>query len=99
MYSSPRAGAERGTLDQRLLWRLSISGDKPIVLVRITSASGLALVNALLRAQPWWTFGGLAVDVVVINSEPNSYLMPLQRDILALREWYRPWRGRNRGTE
>ena len=86
MYATPRHGAERGTLDQRLLWRLGISGDKPIVLVRIHSPSGVALVNALLRAQPWWTFGGLAVDVVVINSEPNSYLMPLQRDILALRD-------------
>ena len=86
MYSAPRPGAERVPLDQRQLWRFGISGDKPIVLVRIQSPSGLALVHALLRAQPWWTFGGLAVDVVVINSEPSSYLMPLQRDILALRD-------------
>lgn len=86
MYSTPRAGMERIAFDQRQLWRFEISGDKPIVLVRIQAPSGLPLVNALLRAQPWWTFGGLAVDVVVINSEPNSYLMPLQRDILALRD-------------
>ena len=86
MYSTPRPGAGRMQLDQRQLWRFGISGDKPIVLVRIHAASGLPLVSALLRAQPWWTFGGLAVDMVVINSEPNSYLMPLQRDILALRD-------------
>ena len=86
LYSMPRPGAERTQLDQRQLWRFGISGDKPIVLVRIHSAIGMPLVNALLRALPWWTFGGLAVDMVVINSEPNSYLMPLQRDILALRD-------------
>ncbi|MFZ3139721.1 GH36-type glycosyl hydrolase domain-containing protein [Polaromonas sp.] len=86
MYSTPRLTARAGPLDQRQLWRFGISGDKPIVLVRIQSASGLPLVHALLRAQPWWTFGGLAVDLVVINNEPNSYLMPLQRDILALRD-------------
>ena len=86
MYSTPRLTAKAGPLDQRQLWRFGISGDKPIVLVRIQSASGLPLVHALLRAQPWWTFGGLAVDLVVINNEPNSYLMPLQRDILALRD-------------
>jgi cyclic beta-1,2-glucan synthetase len=86
MYSTPRPGARPGPVDQRQLWRFGISGDKPIVLVRIQAPSGLPLVNALLRAQPWWTFGGLAVDMVVINSEPNSYLMPLQRDILALRD-------------
>ena len=86
MYSTPRPTAKPGPLDQHQLWRFGISGDKAIVLVRIHAPSGLPLVNALLRAQPWWTFGGLAVDMVVINSEPNSYLMPLQRDILALRD-------------
>ena len=86
MYSTPRLNARAGPLDQRQLWRFGISGDKPIVLVRIQAASGLPLVHALLRAQPWWTFGGLAVDLVVLNSEPGSYLMPLQRDILALRD-------------
>ncbi|MEO6018072.1 MAG: glucoamylase family protein, partial [Polaromonas sp.] len=86
MYSLPRPMAERTPVDTRQLWRFGISGDKPIMLVRIHSAHGMPLVHALLRAQPWWTFGGLPVDVVVLNSEPNSYLMPLQRDILALRD-------------
>ncbi|MFC5498758.1 GH36-type glycosyl hydrolase domain-containing protein [Caenimonas terrae] len=86
MYSAPRAPIERAPLDQRALWRFGLSGDKPIVLVRVHSSHGIPLVQSLLRAQPWWSFGGLAVDVVVLNSEPNSYLMPLQRDILALRD-------------
>ena len=86
MYSAPRMAAERGPVDQRQLWRFGLSGDKPIVLVRIHSNIGIPLLHSLLRAQPWWSFGGLPVDVVVLNSEPNSYLMPLQRDILALRD-------------
>ncbi|MES2508676.1 MAG: glucoamylase family protein [Pseudomonadota bacterium] len=73
-------------IDQRLLWRFGISGDKPIVLVRIHSGEGLALVQSLLRAQPWWSFGGLPTDVVVLNSEANSYLSPLQREVLAQRD-------------
>ena len=86
MYSAPRMAAERGPVDQRQLWRFGLSGDKPIVLVRVHSDHGVPLLHSLLRAQPWWSFGGLPVDVVVLNSEPNSYLMPLQRDILALRD-------------
>ena len=86
MYTATRPQTERTLLDQRQLWRFGLSGDKPIVLVRIHSGNGLSLVDALLRAQPWWSFGGLAVDVVIINSEPNSYLMPLQRDILVLHD-------------
>ncbi|MDP2034014.1 MAG: glucoamylase family protein [Polaromonas sp.] len=86
MYTATRPQTERTLLDQRQLWRFGLSGDKPIVLVRIHSSNGLSLVDALLRAQPLWSFGGLAVDVVIINSELNSYLMPLQRDILALHD-------------
>ncbi|RYF40428.1 MAG: hypothetical protein EOO25_12625, partial [Comamonadaceae bacterium] len=86
MYTGPRAASGTGPVDQRQLWRFGISGDKPIVLVRIHSSAGLALLQSLLHAQPWWSFGGLATDVVVLNSEVNSYLMPLQREILALRD-------------
>ncbi|MCY7369760.1 MAG: hypothetical protein LH479_02545, partial [Polaromonas sp.] len=86
MYSTARPHSERALVDQRQLWRFGLSGDKPIVLVRIHSSSGLGLVNALLRAQPLWNFGGLTVDLVVLNSEVNSYLMPLQSEILALRD-------------
>jgi cyclic beta-1,2-glucan synthetase len=86
MYSAPRAAPERGAIDQRQLWRFGLSGDKPILLVRIHSSDGIPLLRSLLRAQPWWTFGGFPVDMVVLNSEPNSYLMPLQREILALRD-------------
>ena len=94
MYTSPRAvqhaasptRPDAATVDQRLLWRFGISGDKPMVLVRIHAGEGLGLVQSLLRAQPWWSFGGLATDVVVLNSEANSYLSPLHREIQVQRD-------------
>ena len=86
MYTCARPASQTGAIDQRQLWRFGISGDKPIFLVRIHASEGLGLVQSLLRAQPWWSFGGLATDVVVINSEANSYLSPLQREILAQRD-------------
>ena len=90
VYSSPRLNIIKNTnnalVDQRQLWRLGISGDKPILLVRIHAIEGLGLVQSLLRAQPWWSFGALPTDVVVLNSEDNSYLSPLQHEILAQRD-------------
>ncbi len=86
LYTAARPSAERGLIDQRHLWRFGLSGDKPIVLVRIHSSGGMALVQTLLRAQPLWEFGGIAADLVILNSEVNSYLMPIQREILALRD-------------
>lgn len=84
-YTTPRVMRDRGLIDLRQIWRFGISGDKPIVLVYIHSMNGMGLINTLLRAQPWWGFGGVACDLVVLNSEPNSYLMPLQREIEMLR--------------
>lgn len=84
-YTTPRAMRDRGLIDLRQIWRFGISGDRPIVLVHIHSIDGKGLVDTLLRAQPWWGFGGVACDLVVLNGEPNSYLMPLQREIEALR--------------
>ena len=86
MYSAARAPSGSALVDQRQLWRFGISGDKPILLVRIHSSEGIALIQSLLRAQPWWSFGGLATDVVVLNSEANSYLSPLQREITLQRD-------------
>ena len=84
-YTTPRVMSDRGLIDLRQIWRFGISGDKPIVLVHIHSMIGMGLINTLLRAQPWWGFGGVACDLVVLNGEPNSYLMPLQREIETLR--------------
>ncbi|AVQ81541.1 GH36-type glycosyl hydrolase domain-containing protein [Variovorax sp. PMC12] len=84
-YTTPRVMSDRGLIDLRQIWRFGISGDMPIVLVHIHSMIGMGLINTLLRAQPWWGFGGVACDLVVLNGEPNSYLMPLQREIETLR--------------
>ena len=84
-YTTPRAMRDRGLIDLKQIWRFGISGDKPIVLVTIHSMAGKGLVDTLLRAQPWWGFGGVACDLVVLNGEPHSYLMPLQREIESLR--------------
>jgi cyclic beta-1,2-glucan synthetase len=72
--------------DRRLLWRFGISGDRPIILISAGVMQGLGLLRSLAQALRLWSWGGVACDVVVLNAEPTSYLMPLQREISALRE-------------
>ncbi|MFZ5544112.1 MAG: GH36-type glycosyl hydrolase domain-containing protein [Pseudomonadota bacterium] len=73
------------SLDRRVLWRFGISGDLPLLLVRINTALGLAAVQALLTAQRLWENAGLPCDLVVLNGEPPSYLTPLQDHIHTMR--------------
>ncbi len=72
--------------DRRTLWRFKISGDRPIVLVSAGVSQGLGLVRTLTQALRVWAWSGVACDLVVVNAEPSSYLMALQRELIALRD-------------
>lgn len=86
--ASSLAPQQAGVCDRRLLWRFGISGDRPIILVRVNGVQNLGLLRSLAQALRLWTWGGLACDLVVLSTEPNSYQMSLHRDIASLRERY-----------
>jgi cyclic beta-1,2-glucan synthetase len=55
-----------------------ISGDLPIVLVRIDEADDIDIVRQLLRAHEYWRLKLLDVDLVIINEHGVSYAQDLQ---------------------
>jgi cyclic beta-1,2-glucan synthetase len=60
------------------LWPHGISGDLPIVLVRIDEPEDRGIVRQLLRAHEYWRTKGLAVDLVILNEQGHSYAPELQ---------------------
>jgi cyclic beta-1,2-glucan synthetase len=66
------------------LWGLSISGDLPILLVRIGNAEGTALLAELLVAHELWRRRGISIDLVVLNEERASYETSITDRIQAL---------------
>ncbi len=60
------------------LWAHGISGDLPIVLVRIDDTDDLDFVRQLLRAFEYWRLKQLAVDLVILNERAPSYTQDLQ---------------------
>ncbi|MGR8980317.1 MAG: GH36-type glycosyl hydrolase domain-containing protein [Gammaproteobacteria bacterium] len=60
------------------LWRYGISGDRPIVLLRVSEPEDRILVEQLLRAHEYWRMKGLAADVVILNEKEFSYAQDLQ---------------------
>ena len=81
-----RADEAATVCDRQLLWRFGISGDRPLILVSAGVTQGLGLLRSLAQGLSLWSWGGIACDLVVVNAEPASYLMALQREIVALRE-------------
>ena len=74
----------RNTLGQAGLWAHGISGDLPILLVRVVEDDDLPLVRQVLQAQEYWRLKGLSADVVILNEHPVSYLDEMHAQLTAL---------------
>ena len=66
------------------LWPHGISGDLPIVLVRIDELDDLPIVRQILRAHEYWRLKLLDVDLVILNEHgatlrPGSHRCPRDR--------------------
>jgi cyclic beta-1,2-glucan synthetase len=86
LYADPALRASRdllarNALGQSALWPYGISGDLPIVLVRIDDEHDLNIVKQLLRAHEYWQSKRLAVDLVILNDRPPSYASELQQGL------------------
>jgi cyclic beta-1,2-glucan synthetase len=68
----------RGLAPQSDLWPHAISGDLPIVLLRIDDIEDIGQVRQLLRAQEYWRMKRLGVDLVILNEHAASYMQDLQ---------------------
>ncbi len=68
----------RGSGGPAGLWSQGISGDLPIVLLRIGNVDDIAIAHQLLQAHEYWRMKQLAVDLVILNERAASYVQDLQ---------------------
>ena len=64
------------------MWAFGISGDLPILLMRITDVHRIELVKQVLQAHAYWREKGLEVDLVILNEDFSGYRQVLQDQIL-----------------
>ena len=74
----------RNQLGQAGLWSFGVSGDLPIVLVRIGNLDRIDLIKQVLQAHAYWRMKGLAVDLVIVNNDFSGYRAVLQDQIMGL---------------
>jgi cyclic beta-1,2-glucan synthetase len=83
-FRPPSRAMEEDLGSQSLLWPMSISGDNPIVLLRIDDIDHIEIVSQLLKAFQYWKTKRLKIDLVILNERSASYQQDLQNAIDAL---------------
>ena len=89
IYSNSSLRADPGVLlknhrGQSGLWGYSVSGDLPIVLLKIADPANIDIVRQLVQAHAYWRQKGLAVDLVIWNEDHAGYRQLLHDQILGL---------------
>jgi cellobiose phosphorylase len=89
IYANPAWRAAPGVLlgnrrGQSGLWSYGISGDTPIILLRISDAAKIDLVQQLIQAHSYWRMKGLTVELVILNEDVSVYRQPLHDQIISL---------------
>ncbi len=89
LYANPSTRAApavllKNRLGQSSLWKYGVSGDIPIVLLRMSDPEKLGLVQELIEAHAYWRIKGLSVDLVILISGPANSARHLHNQINGL---------------
>ncbi len=89
IYADQARRANAGVLaknrrGQSGLWGYGISGDAPVVLLRISDGGKIEIVRQLIKAHSYWRMKGLAVELVILNEDVTVYRQSLQDQITSL---------------
>jgi cyclic beta-1,2-glucan synthetase len=82
LYPQPTLRAEadrlsRNTKGQSGLWAYGISGDYPIIIVRINDEAELSLVRDAIQAHIYWRSQQIKVTLVILNQRDTGYTQEL----------------------
>lgn len=89
IYANAALRADAGVVIQNRrgqsgLWAYAISGDLPIVLLKIADSTHLGLARQMIQCHAYWRLKGLAVDLVIWNEEHVGYRQQLHDQIMGL---------------
>lgn len=75
---------------QDALWRHGISGDRPIVTLRVDGEEDLQIAESLLRTLAYLSSRDCPIDVIFLDETKSGYALPIHDRLRSLVERYRP---------
>lgn len=84
LYRSGSSVLSQNRRNQTHLWSYAISGDLPIVLVKVSDPSRLGIVRRMLHAHAYWRQKGLHADLVIWNDDLGGYRHQMHDELMGM---------------
>ena len=73
-YRGPDENIRRNFKNQSFLWRFGISGDNPIMLLRVDSIEEESIIRDVLKAYEYLRINRVLVDLIILIDAKHGYL-------------------------
>lgn len=76
-YRGPQENIRRNSKNQSFLWRFGVSGDNPIMLLKVESLEDAGVIKDVLKAFEYMKINQLAVDLIILSDAKHGYMQEL----------------------
>jgi cellobiose phosphorylase len=76
-YRGPQENIRRNFKNQSFLWKFGISGDNPILLLRIKSIEDAGVIKDVLKAYEYLRINRVMVDLIILSEAKHGYMQEL----------------------
>ncbi len=76
-YRGPYENIRRNYKDQSFLWRFGVSGDHPILLLKVNSIEEAGIIKEVLKAYEYMKINQIVVDLIILSEAKHGYVQEL----------------------
>ncbi|MFT4144277.1 MAG: glucoamylase family protein [Mobilitalea sp.] len=76
-YRGPVENIRRNWKNQSFLWKFGVSGDNPVLLLRVKSIEDTGIIKSVLKAYEYFRINHLKVDLIILSEAKHGYMQEL----------------------
>jgi len=76
-YRGPMENIRRNWKNQSFLWRFGVSGDNPVMLLRVSSIEEAGIIKDVLKVYEYLRINQVKVDLIILNEAKHGYMQEL----------------------
>ncbi len=76
-YRGPAENIRRNWKNQSFLWKFGVSGDNPVMLLRVKSIEDAEIIKNVLKAYEYLRINRVKVDLIILSEAKHGYLQEL----------------------